>query len=86
MYLNLAQYILPRLIKFKELNVNSFPCEFNNIEEWHNVIDKMIFAFDWLLFYHSKKAYVSVENYNKNESKYEEGINLFAKYFTDLWD
>lgn len=82
----LAKYILPRLIKFKQVNTNSYPCEFKSAEEWDSVIDKMIFSFDWFLSCHSGCNYESIEEYKRNESKYKEGMNLFARYFSDLWD
>lgn len=77
----LAKYILPRLIRFKEINKMGYPTEFNNSKEWHEAIDKMIWSFNKVL----------KDNWNyediKNESKrYLEGMHLFAEHFSDLWD
>lgn len=77
----LAKYILPRLIKFKNINTNGYPVIFNSLEEWHKVIDKMIWSFE--------KQLNNAWNYNSldEESKiYLEGVHLFAEYFSDLWD
>ena len=59
--------------------------------EWHNTIDKMIWSFEYVL-----SDYGSVEcSLNsralwrfkeiKNMKRFEEGMNLFAKYYKDLW-
>lgn len=84
--MTLAKYILPRLMKYKEINTMSYPCGFKSVEEWHNVIDKMIFSFDWFLSYHGKAKYKTIEEYKRDENKYKEGMNLFSEYFSDLWD
>jgi hypothetical protein len=77
----LAKYIMPRLIKFKEVNKMSYPASFSSIEEWHSVIDKMIWSFDKVL-----KDDYTTENYEEEYKKYLEGMNLFADYFGHLWD
>jgi hypothetical protein len=80
----LAKYILPRLIKFKSVNTMSHPQQFNSIEEWHKVIDKMIWSFDKHL-----KDNFSLPNtptYKDEVSRYKEGLQLFTEYFDDLWD
>lgn len=82
-----AQFILPRLIRFKEVT-NGYPGggDVPTMEKWHEILDKMIFAFEWAL------AYDEEENYNLSDKikkeywkKYEEGMKLFAKYFMALW-
>lgn len=84
----LAKYILPRLIKFKEVNVMSHPIAFENIEEWHKVIDKMIYSFDYVLKEDSGMCNLNMTEEEREErhKKYKEGMNLFAEYFMDLWD
>lgn len=75
---SLAQYIAPRLKRFKELN-NGFPYGLSS-EEWDGILDKMIFAFEFL---GSEERW---DNNNKDEWKdVQEGIDLFAKYYFDLW-
>lgn len=83
----LAKYILPRLEKFKKVNVNSHPIDFKNIDEWHKVIDKMIYAFEFVL----KNNTGELDTYSKEYKlecfdKYKEGMKLFSEYFMDLWD
>lgn len=81
LYDTLAKYILPRLHKFKEVNVNSYPQGFSSIEEWHNTIDKMIWSFEIVI-----KDDWSTRDALADIKRYEEGMALFAKYFRDLWD
>lgn len=86
--LTLAKYILPRLIRFKEINQISYPNEFKNSGEWHRILDKMIFAFD--IISNNKECYLeNIKWYEMNikkSEKIQEGLDLFAKYFRDLWD
>ena len=80
----IAEFILPRLIRFKELNIG-FPDVFT-FDSWNDVIDKMIFAFDWSLNCDDEKYdNLSKEEQEINWKKYEEGMQLFAKYFRHLW-
>lgn len=83
----LTKFILPRLYKFKEINVNSYPCNLSGIEEWHSIIDKMI----WSLEFKEKTSNKNWFSYSKEDKdlmnkKYDEGMLLFAKYYHDLWD
>lgn len=80
----IAEFVLPRLIRFKEINIG-FPCNLTP-ESWDVIIDKMIFALDWSLNWEEDKYEgLSKEEQNENWKKYEEGMQLFAKYFRDLW-
>lgn len=80
----ICEFILPRLIRFKELN-NGYPGGLSS-EKWDVILDQMIFAFDWSLN-HDDKKYDDLDEKTKNEnwSKYEVGINQFSKYFRELW-
>ena len=73
-YAHLAVHIANELKAFKKYNVNSYPHGFNNIEEWHEVVDKMIYSFE------------QIEKDSSDRAKIDEGLQLFAKYFEDLWD
>lgn len=84
----LAKYILPRLERFKEINKMSHPIAFGSIEEWHEVIDKMVYSFDYVL---KEDSGIGFDLLNEEErecryKKYQEGMDLFAKHFMDLWD
>lgn len=41
----IAGFVLPRLKLFKE-HANGYPSSFKTMDEWYEVIDKMIYAFD----------------------------------------
>ena len=83
----ICKFIIPRLYKFKEINVNSCPTGFKTTEEWHKVVDKIIFSFEFMKnFCDLKYLRTSKEEFDKLKEKYEEGMNLFKKYLGDLWD
>lgn len=80
----ICEFILPRLIRFKEVN-KGFPCELTP-EKWGEIIDEMIFAFDWSLNWEDDKYEDLTDKERKfNWKRYEEGMKLFAKYFRNLW-
>ena len=72
-------------------NGTSYPCEFEDQEEWHKIINHMIELLDLMDECNPKyetKEYVC--DYNKrykemNDAK-DEFFQLFAKYFYNLWD
>jgi hypothetical protein len=74
----LGRLIAPRLRRYNELR-NGHPCDMTE-EEWNATIQKMVDAFEW---------YGSDERYADNEfemlAKHQEGINLFAKHYNNLW-
>jgi hypothetical protein len=69
----IAQFILPRLKRFREIN-KSYPKTLSE-EEWNEILDKMIKFFE---------EYLDENNYLEDNLE-KEGIELFAKYFLDLW-
>lgn len=75
---SIAVFLVPRLKAFKEETIG-YPVEFSSIEEWQAVLDKMIYSFESFLA--SKEDKIMEED----TAKVQEGLNLFAKYFTHLW-
>lgn len=71
--------ILPRLKAFKLLDKHGLPVDFDDMESWNNAIQKMIDAFELLSLNHS--AFTTEENRTT-----EQGLDLFRKYFRNLWD
>ena len=69
----IAQFILPRLKRFREIN-KSYPKAISE-KEWNEILDKMIKFFE---------EYLDENNYLEDNLE-KEGIELFAKYFLDLW-
>ena len=78
--INLAKYILPRLKRFKE-SVHSYPPNIT-FDEYIRIIDKMIWSFEFII--EDGTRYIPYEE--DNFIKCQEGLDLFAKYFRDLWD
>jgi hypothetical protein len=80
----ICQFILPRLIRFKEVN-NGFPIGLTE-QEWNDILDKMIFSLDWSLNWEEDKYdALSKEEQAVMWKRYDEGIALFSKHFRDLW-
>lgn len=80
----IAEFILPRLKRFKEV-INGHPIAFSE-NEWNGILDKMIFAFEWSLSYEEEgNLEPSEKERDANWEKYKEGMKLFAENFMDLW-
>lgn len=78
-YQFIAAEILPRLQAFKSYNKKGYPCfRINNMNEWNKAIQKMIDAFEIL----SRPFTPSDEE----DPIVEEGLDLFRKYYRNLWD
>lgn len=75
----MAKDIMMALKSFKKVNINSYPGNLSGIEEWHGIIDKMICSFEII----ANDDIVAQMNRKK---EIQEGLDLFAKYFMDLWD
>ena len=82
----ICKFILPRLIRFKEINIGFPGGDDMTIEKWNVVLDKMIFAFDWSLN-HEEEKYDGLPDKQKEKhwQQYQEGMDLFAKWFRHLW-
>jgi len=77
---SLSKIILPRLKRFKELT-NGHPCDLTK-DEWHKMLDEMIFAFEW---FSSDKRFACDENSEVKEERAKQGVKLFGERFTSLW-
>ena len=74
----LAQLISPRLQAFKALDKHGYPPGCMDMREWNNIIQKMIDAFELMKYVHTP---------NPDENKtIEQGLDLFRKYYRNLWD
>ena len=75
---NISKYILPRLKIFKETHM-TFPPNLTE-EEWNNILDKMILAFELT----TRENGIRI--WSEEESKQiDEGLNLFREWFMALW-
>lgn len=75
-------FILPRLKAFKEHQIGH-PGSLDQ-SEWHNILDKMIHAFQ-LLYDDCIDKYDWEPLSEEQENDIYEGIQLFAKYYRCLW-
>ena len=74
----LAQLIVPRLLAFKELDKHGYPPGFDDMRKWNKTIQKMADAFELMKYVHTLS-----EDEEKTVTK---GLDLFCKYFRNLWD
>lgn len=99
----IAKLILPKLRKFRNAKLMGTPVclhldenggmSFLTVEEWRNVLDEIIFAFDFTL---NEERYIKScetsdfsydwESIKKLNERREKGLKLFALYYNDLWD
>ena len=74
----LAQLIAPRLLAFKALDKHGYPPSLKGMREWNNAIQKMVDAFEIM-------KYVRVLS-DDEKVTVREGLDLFCKYYLNLWD
>jgi len=72
----ISKMILPKLKRFKKVSI-TVPVGLTE-DEWNDHLDKMIFAFERSS---SKSRYETTTGWEKHQ----EGLDLFAKYFSSLW-
>jgi hypothetical protein len=85
LYDPIAEFILPRLIRFKEITI-AYPGNNITMEKWKAMLDEMIFAFDWALHDEDDKYdNLTEKQRDANWKRYEKGMELFAKWFRALW-
>lgn len=77
-YHTLAREIVPRLQTFKALDKHGHPVSMKDMRQWNNTIQKMIDAFELM-------KYDSCFSGNENTT-ITEGLELFCKYYRNLWD
>lgn len=80
----IAYFVYPRLKKFRQ-DTNCFPIDTKNIDEWYNIIDKMLLAFALIIDQDDNEEYINGFYSDKQINEIKEGLELFAKYFNDLW-
>lgn len=69
----IAKFIEPRLRRFKEIKAG-YPAIMSE-EKWDDILDKMIYAFEC----------INKDTVSDNEDSVDEGLDLFRKYFFNLW-
>lgn len=89
MFRTLAVIIHPMLKQFKE-TTHGYPNELTE-EQWNSILDKMIWSFDQIATDWEEKFYVTndqvdYQGYTTFKNQIQEGLDLFAKHYNDLWD
>ena len=73
----IAKFVLPRLIRFREVH-NGHPCQLTS-EEWDEKIDKMIDAFTLIV----TKDLWCINN--DEQKRIDDGLDTFREYYFHLW-
>ena len=76
----IGNFILPRLKAFKENKVG-FPSCFETDKEWRKILSKMVVAFELLI-----RDNGTFDLNKKEMQQYNKGMELFHKYFPNLWN
>ena len=87
----MAEWILPRLKRFKELN-NGYPGDLT-WERWNEILDEMIWAFEYIANDGENRIFTDDpltrekerEEWNVAEKRVDDGLKLFGEYFRGLW-
>ncbi len=81
----IAEFVLPRIKRFKEITI-SYPGHLDK-DSWNKILDQMIFSFEAILNeWNLNEPKMTVEERKEYDKKVQEGLDLFGKYFRDLWD
>ena len=89
LYYPIAEFIFPRLKYFRESEKMGYPAELNSMEEWNDILDKMLFAFDYALNEDEERFSpidFDLEEHQTILDRVAEGFKLFGEYFLNLWD
>ena len=82
----IAKFVIPRLKLYKKVT-NGYPGRLNSVDQWYEIIDKMIYSFTY--FIEDRDIDLSDPDWkDKEKSEYEkvkDGLKLFAEYYADLW-
>ena len=89
LYYPIAKFVYPRLKYFRDSDKMGYPAVLDSMEEWNNILDKMLFAFDYALN-ESEERFSPIdfdlEEHQTILGRVAEGFKLFGEYFLNLWD
>ena len=84
----LSLLIVPMLNQLKE-DGHGYPATLNSFEEWHEILDKMIWSFEQTKGEYESSYGLALNNneeYKVYMNRVQEGFDLFGKYYMSLWD
>lgn len=76
--MTIAKFVVPRLELFKKIT-DCYPGQFDSMEEWYEILDKMIAAFKVI------GCKTGIQRSEDEKSVVNEGLDLFRKHYNDLW-
>lgn len=74
----ISRFILPRLKAYRT-TVKGYPATLESMDLWYEILDKMIIAMNIC-------ANEPFPLDTETDQKVKDGLDLFAKYFTNLWN
>lgn len=81
---SISKRIVRMLKDFKKVT-QGYPACLDSFEEWMEILDKMIYCFDFHENHFDELYELSEEEYKKKLKLADEGFDLFKKYYQDLW-
>lgn len=75
----IVKFTLPRLKRFRKIAI-SHPSELTE-KEWDIILSKIIVAFELFI----EEGGSSIMKKQENQKQFNEGMELFGKYFLHLW-
>jgi len=72
-----CKFLVPRLKVFRESN-RGYPVSLSSSEEWNEIVDKITWSI-------SKWVETCCWIEEEDRERFDEGMELFHKYFFDLW-
>ena len=89
----LAELILPNLIRFKKVNIHSYPHMYeedlhglDHAEAWKQTLDDMIYSMQEAVNGYDHEPFKDSAEVKAYGEKVQKGFELFGKYFCHLWD
>ena len=82
-----ARYLIawdtyPKLYKYRNGDLSLYPSMFDDSHQWEDVLDKMLFGFEWILIHES---HLTMETEHMEYSLAQEGLELFGLFLNSLY-
>jgi hypothetical protein len=86
----IARFLVPRLKHFRA-NLNGYPADLDE-KLWDKYLRRMTWSFEWAAAdtdtkgWWAKRYCLDPQHRKRVDKRYEAGMQLFAKYYSGLWD
>lgn len=80
---SLPSIIIPAL-DYMIKRAHGHPCDLKSMKDWKNILKKMRQGF--ILQKKIDEGKFNIKKYDEMKKKVDEGLDLFAKYYDNLWD